>query len=100
MATNVYVGNLSYETTEDTLRKMFGEFGEVQAVNLITDRDTGRPKGFGFVEMVEEAAAQTAIQELNGKSVDGRAIKVDKAKPRTDSGPRRDSRGGARRPRW
>jgi RNA recognition motif-containing protein len=101
MATNVYVGNLSYETTEETLRKEFGKFGEVQAVNLITDRDTGRPKGFGFVEMVEEAAAMAAIQELNGKSLDGRAIKVDKAKPRTDSGPRRDSRGGTRRPpRW
>ena len=102
MATNIYVGNMSYDTTEDALRKLFAEFGEVSAVNLITDRDTGRPKGFAFVEMATEQAANAAIQALNGKSVDGREIKVDKAKPRTDAGPRRDNRGGggARRPRW
>ena len=102
MATNLYVGNMSYDTTEAALRTLFAEFGEVQAVNLITDRDTGRPKGFAFVEMATEQGAQAAIQALNGKSVDGREIKVDKAKPRDDSGPRRDTRGGSggRRPRW
>ena len=90
MATNIYVGNLSYDTTEDTLRTLFAEYGEVEAVRVITDRYTGRSKGFGFVEVSTEEAAQEAIGALNGKSVDGREIRVDKAKPRTD----RD------RPRW
>lgn len=90
MATNIYVGNLSYDTTEDTLRTLFAEYGEVESVRVITDRYTGRSKGFGFVEVSTEEAAQEAISALNGKSVDGREIRVDKAKPRTD----RD------RPRW
>jgi RNA recognition motif-containing protein len=90
MATNIYVGNLSYDTTEDTLRTLFAEYGEVEAVRVITDRYTGRSKGFGFVEVSTEEAAQEAISALNGKSVDGREIRVDKAKPRAD----RD------RPRW
>jgi len=94
MATNLYVGNLSYSTTEDTLRTLFGEFGEVESARVITDRDTGRPKGFAFVEMSAEEAADEAIDALNGKSVDGREIRVDKAKPRTDTRPER------RRPRW
>jgi len=97
MAKNLYVGNLSYDTTEDTLRNLFAEFGEIESVRLITDRYTGRPKGFAFVEMATEQAAQAAIDALNGKQVDDREIKVDKAKPRAD----RDSRGsGGRRPRW
>jgi RNA recognition motif-containing protein len=90
MATNIYVGNLSYDTTEDTLRTLFAEYGEVESVRVITDRYTGRSKGFGFVEVSTEEAAQEAISALNGKSVDGREIRVDKAKPRAD----RD------RPRW
>jgi RNA recognition motif-containing protein len=90
VATNIYVGNLSYDTTEDTLRTLFAEYGEVEAVRVITDRYTGRSKGFGFVEIATEEAAQEAIGALNGKSVDGREIRVDKAKPRAD----RD------RPRW
>jgi RNA recognition motif-containing protein len=90
MATNIYVGNLSYDTTEDTLRTLFAEYGEVESVRVITDRYTGRSKGFGFVEIATEEAAQEAIGALNGKSVDGREIRVDKAKPRAD----RD------RPRW
>jgi RNA recognition motif-containing protein len=96
MATNLYVGNLSYDTSEDTLRTLFGEFGEVEAVNVITDRYTGRPRGFAFVEMAEEQPAMEAISALNGKSVDGREIRVDKAKPRADRG--RQGRG--RQPRW
>ena len=84
MSTNIYVGNLSYETTEDALRTLFAEFGEVEAARVITDRYTGRSKGFGFVEMTAEDAAQKAIDALNGKSVDGREIRVDKAKPRTE----------------
>jgi RNA recognition motif-containing protein len=84
MATNLYVGNLSYDTTDDSLRTLFAEFGQVESVNIITDRYSGRSKGFGFVEMSTEQAAQEAIQGLNGKQVDGRDIKVDKAKPRRD----------------
>jgi RNA recognition motif-containing protein len=97
MGTNIYVGNLSYETTEATLRTLFAEFGEVQAVNLIIDRDTGRPKGFAFVEMATDEAARAAIAALNGKSVDDREIKVDKAKPKVE-GDRRDT--GRRPRRW
>jgi RNA recognition motif-containing protein len=90
MTTNIYVGNLSYDTTEDTLRTLFGEFGEVESARVITDRYTGRSKGFAFVEMSTEDAAQAAIDALNGKSVDGRDLRVDKAKPRTER----------RQPRW
>jgi RNA recognition motif-containing protein len=88
---NLYVGNLSYETTEDTLRTLFAEYGQIESVNLITDRYTGRSRGFAFVEMSTQEAAQEAIGGLNGKQVDEREIKVDKAKPRAD----RD-----RQPRW
>jgi cold-inducible RNA-binding protein len=88
---NLYVGNLSYETTEDTLRTLFAEYGQIESVNLITDRYTGRSRGFAFVEMSTEQAAQEAMSGLNGKQVGEREIKVDKAKPRAD----RD-----RRPRW
>ena len=90
MATNLYVGNLSYDTTEDALRALFAEFGEVESARVITDRYSGRSKGFGFVEMSAAEDAQKAIEALNGKSVDGREIRVDKAKPRTERP----------RPRW
>jgi RNA recognition motif-containing protein len=97
MASNLFVGNLSYETTEDALRTLFGEYGQIEAVNLITDRYSGRSRGFAFVEMSMEQAAQEAISGLNGKQVDGREIKVDKAKPR----PKRDQRQSDRdRSRW
>jgi RNA recognition motif-containing protein len=82
---------LSYDTTEDTLRTQFAEFGEIESVNLITDRYTGRSRGFAFVEMATEEAAQAAKSAMNGKMVDQRELKVDNAKPR----PERD-----RRPRW
>jgi RNA recognition motif-containing protein len=85
MAKNLYVGNLSYETTEDTLRTLFAEYGEIESVNLITDRYTGRSRGFAFVEMSTEQAAQEALSGLNGKLVDERELKVDKAKPKRDS---------------
>lgn len=84
MTTNLYVGNLSYDTTEDALRTLFAEFGEVESARVITDRYSGRSKGFAFVEMAAEEAAQEAIGALNGKAVDGREIRVDKAKPRTE----------------
>jgi len=96
MAQKLYVGNLSYSTTEDTLRRLFGEFGDVESVNVITDRDTGRPKGFAFVEMATAEAAEKSISALNGKMVDDREIRVDNAKPQADRG-----RGGNRgRSRW
>jgi cold-inducible RNA-binding protein len=97
MAEKLYVGNLSYNTTEDTLRTLFAEFGEIESVNVITDRDTGRPKGFAFVEMATADSANKAIGSLNGKMVDEREIKVDRAKPRTD---RDRGRSGGRRSRW
>ena len=84
MAKKVYCGNLNYDTTDDTLRQAFAEFGEVESVNIITDRYSGRSKGFGFVEMSTEEAAQEAISALNGKHLDGRELKVAEAKPRRD----------------
>ncbi len=84
MAKKVYCGNLNYDTTEDTLRTLFAEFGNVESVNVVTDRYSGRPKGFGFVEMSTEQEAQEAIAAMNGKTVDGREIKVAEAKPRRD----------------
>jgi cold-inducible RNA-binding protein len=93
MTQKLYVGNLSYDTTEGSLRTLFAEYGEIESVNVIMDRETGRPKGFAFVEMATDQAAQAAISALNGKSVDDREIKVDRAKPqgerdRSDSRPR------------
>ena len=97
MTQKLYVGNLSYATTEGDLSKLFEAVGEVNSVNLITDRQSGRSKGFAFVEMAEYDAAQEAINQLNGKEVDGRAIKVDKARPQK---PRNDNQyGGGRRHR-
>lgn len=93
MTQNLYVGNLSYNTTEDALRTLFAEYGPVESVRVITDRYTGRSKGFAFVEMATDQAAQAAITGLNGKTVDDREIRVDRAKPQAD----RDRRQGDRR---
>ncbi len=79
---NIYVGNLSYEVTEEELRQEFSAFGEVEAVRLITDRDSGRPKGFGFVEMPSDSEGQAAIEALNGKAVKGRDMNVNVSRPR------------------
>jgi len=100
MTQKVYVGNLSYNTTEDKLRTLFAEFGEIASVNVITDRDTGRPKGFAFVEMATQEAAEKSISALNGKMIDEREIKVDKAKPQADRGRRDDRYDSGRRNRW
>ena len=91
MGNNLYVGNLSYNTTEDGLRQAFAAYGEVTRVNIITDRETGRPRGFGFVEMATDEEAQAAIEALNGKDLDGRQIRVAEANPRQ---PREDRGGG------
>jgi RNA recognition motif-containing protein len=97
MTQKLYVGNLSYDTTEGSLRTLFAEYGEIESVNVIMDRVTGRPKGFAFVEMATDKAAQAAISALNGKSVDDREIKVDLAKPQGERD-RRDYRpSGGRR---
>jgi|GEM_PF-651859 len=92
MNKRLYVGNLSYQTTEVTLSDLFGAIGEVISVNLITNSVTGRSRGFAFVEMAEESAAQKAINQLDGKTVDGRDIKVADARPRR-SREQRDSWG-------
>ena len=78
----IYVGNLSYEVSESDLEQAFGEFGQVTSVNIIKDKQTGESKGFGFVEMSEVSAGQTAIKEMNGKELKGRELKVDQAKER------------------
>ncbi len=79
---NIYVGNMSYNVTDSQLRETFEEFGSVDSVNIITDRDTGRPKGFAFVEMKDDGEARAAIDKLNGMDFDGRNLKVNEAKPR------------------
>ena len=96
MSKRLYVGNLSYNTTDNTLRTLFGEYGEVVSVNVIKDRDSGRSKGFGFVEMATEEAAQAAISALNGKSVDSRPISVAEARPQADRGGGGGGGGGRR----
>ncbi|HEY3203557.1 MAG TPA: RNA-binding protein [Thermoanaerobaculia bacterium] len=80
----LYVGNLSYSATENELRDLFSPFGAVDSVAVITDRDTGRSKGFGFVEFANDAEAQAAISALNGKEISGRALTVSPARPRNE----------------
>ena len=86
MGKKLYVGNLSYNTSDRDLDQLFAAHGTVQSVQIIVDRDTGRSKGFGFVEMGSDAEAQAAIQALNGKEIEGRALTVNEAKPREDRG--------------
>lgn len=107
---NIFVGNLSFDATENALRAMFEEFGTVDRVNLVTDRDTGRARGFGFVEMSNDAEGQNAIAALNGRDLDGRALNVNEARPKENraggggGGFRGNGRGGGgggqRRDRW
>lgn len=85
---NIYVGNLAYNATEDTIRVVFEEFGAVTSVKIISDKFTGKPRGFAFVEMASDDEAQKAIAELNGKEVEGRNLKVNEARPREER-PRR-----------
>lgn len=82
----LYVGNISFDTTEQDLEELFGEIGTVQSANIITDRDTGRSRGFGFVELSSKEEGQNAIEQFDGKEVDGRALKVNEAKPRENRG--------------
>jgi RNA recognition motif-containing protein len=86
---NIYVGNLPWSITEESLKSLFTEYGSVDAARIITDRDSGRSKGFGFVEMNNDSEAQEAIEALNGKEVDGRALRVNEARPATENNSRR-----------
>jgi len=88
----IYVGNLPFSASDDDVRALFSEFGTVESVNLITDRDTGRPRGFGFVEM--SSGAEEAIEALHQKEMDGRNLNVNEARPRTERPPRQGGRGG------
>jgi RNA recognition motif-containing protein len=89
----IYVGNLPFSATEDELRQLFSEHGAVESINVITDRETGQPRGFGFIEMAPEHA-DLAIQALNGTDLGGRNLNVNEARPRRDNG------GGGNRPSW
>lgn len=83
---NIFVGNLSFDTNEDAVRSTFESYGSVERVNLITDRETGRARGFGFVEMSNNSEADRAIAELNGRELNGRALNVNEARPKDDRG--------------
>src|SRR5579871_1619582 len=91
---NIYIGNLSFGTTEATLRALFEGYGTVDRVSIVTDRDTGQPKGFGFVEMPNDEEAAKAMSALNNRDVGGRTLAVNEARPKTD----RPSGGAGRRP--
>jgi cold-inducible RNA-binding protein len=81
---NIFVGNLNFGATEDAVRSLFEAYGAVERVSIVTDRDTGQPRGFGFVEMSANADADRAIAELNGRELDGRALNVNEARPKTE----------------
>ncbi|UCD18276.1 MAG: RNA-binding protein [Candidatus Zixiibacteriota bacterium] len=97
---NIYVGNLSSETTEEQLRQAFENFGEVSSVNIIKDKYTGESRGFGFVEMSKQSEATAAIGSLNGQELSGRTLNVNEARPRGERSNRGGSRGGTRRRNW
>ena len=84
MSMNLYVGGLSFDTTDDGLKTFFEQAGTVESASIITDRDSGRSRGFGFVEMASEAEGRKAIEDLNGKMLDGRALTVNEARPRKE----------------
>jgi len=112
MSTKLYVGNLAFQTTSQDLQELFGQAGTVQSASVVEDRDTGRSRGFAFVEMSTNAEAAAAIEQFNGKELGGRALKVNEAKPRENrsfnnnrSGFRGGNNGGGgrretREPRW
>ena len=94
---NIYIGNLSYYVTEEDLREAFESFGEIESVKIIKDNYSGRSKGFGFIEMPNNADAQSAINSLNDKELKGRTLNVNKARPRTENRGGRGGFGGGRR---
>jgi RNA recognition motif-containing protein len=92
--TNIFVGNLSFDTTQSDLESVFGQFGAVDRVHIVTDRESGQPRGFAFVEMSERQSADAAIAQLNGSELRGRAMNVNEARPKPEGGGRRDGGGG------
>jgi len=101
--TNIFVGNLSYQTTQEELEAAFAEFGTVERVSVVRDRDTGQSRGFAFVEMANRSEATKAIEALNGREMNGRAMNVNEARPRPERGSGGRGRGGfgrRREPRW
>lgn len=94
--TNIFVGNLSYQTTQEELHSAFAAYGNVERVSIVTDRDTGQPRGFAFVEMSESGAAQNAISGLNGAEMNGRALNVNEARPKGAGGSGGSGGGGNR----
>ena len=102
---NIFVGNLDFSATESSIRSLFEPYGNIERVNLVTDRDTGRSRGFAFVEMTDAAEADKAIAALNGTDQNGRALNVNEARPKTEGGGGRGGFGGGggskrRQPRW
>jgi RNA recognition motif-containing protein len=97
MSMKLYVGNISFDTTSQDLEQIFGEIGTVESTNIIEDRDTGRSRGFAFVEMSSKEEGQNAISQLDGKEIDGRSLKVNEAKPRENSGGGGNRGGGGGR---
>ncbi len=93
MSIKLYVGNLSFNTTNEDLHQLFSQAGTVESASVVEDRDTGRSRGFGFVEMASQEEGQAAIQQFNGKEVNGRALNVNEARPREDRGNRGGGRG-------
>ncbi|MDD3473750.1 MAG: RNA recognition motif domain-containing protein [Desulfomonilaceae bacterium] len=104
MSINIYVGNLSFSATEDELKGLFQSYGTVDSAKIISDQFTGRSRGFGFIEMTNREEGLKAIEELDSKDFNGRSLKVNEARPKTNSrgggGPRRDGGGGGGRSRW
>jgi RNA recognition motif-containing protein len=107
--TNIFVGNLSFQTTQDDLLATFSQFGNVERVNIVTDRDSGQSRGFAFVEMTDRRDAENAISQLNGSELNGRAMNVNEARPKPQGGSGFGNRGpnrrgggggGGRGPRW
>ena len=100
MSTRLYVGNLSFRTTSDELREVFSQAGEVENATVVEDRDTGRSRGFGFVEMATAEGAAAAIEQFNGKDLGGRNLTVNEARPRVERGGYGGGGGREREPRW
>jgi cold-inducible RNA-binding protein len=97
---NIFVGNLSFGATEDSVRSMFEAYGPVDRVSIVTDRDSGQARGFGFVEMSANADADRAIAELNGRELDGRALNINEARPKTERSGGGGGGGARRNNRW
>ncbi len=97
---NIYVGNLSFGASEDSVRALFETHGTVDRVNIVTDRDTGQPRGFGFVEMANDGEGDKAIAAINGTDLDGRTLNVNEARPKADRGSAGGGGGGFGRKRW